>query len=82
MLGRSAPAQNLDLGELAAALAFPIVTGGQAGNPIEQSVGDIVYLFDINPNISLGAGVGGLGSMSGHLELVPQPIAARGPVAG
>ena len=155
------PAQNLDLGELAAALAIPIVTGGQAGNPIKQTVGDIVIrnqtavtlvtvtngkppsvlatnfitptlagsaeliLFTLDgtvgnlpvPRVKLGGfaynddevafdfsyefdcfeivaldeinanytfdpdGALGLGSLSGHLELVPQPIAADGPDA-
>ncbi len=35
-------AQNLDLDEMAAALAFPIVTGNQGGNPIKDTRGDVV----------------------------------------
>ncbi len=41
-LAPPAAAQNLDLDELAAALALPIVTGGQAGNPIKNTTGDVV----------------------------------------
>ncbi len=42
---------------------------------------DIVALDDINDNYTYTGGVLGLGSISGHLELVPQPIAAAGPDA-
>ena len=37
-----AGAQNLDLDEMAAALALPIITGGQAPNPIKNTTGDVV----------------------------------------
>ncbi len=41
---------------------------------------DIVDLSDLNPNFLYTPGSGlGLGSMSGHLEIVPQPIASPGP---
>ncbi len=41
---------------------------------------DIVDFSDLNANFELKPGSGlGLGSMSGHLELVPQPIVAPGP---
>ncbi len=35
-------AQNLDLDEMAAALAFPMVTGGFKGNEIKDTTGDVV----------------------------------------
>ena len=37
-----ASAQNLDLDEMAAALALPIVTGAYPGNPLKGSDGDVV----------------------------------------
>ncbi len=40
--GLDAKASNLDIDEMAAALALPIVTGGQVGNPIKQTNGDVV----------------------------------------
>lgn len=42
LAGAGADAQNLDLSELAAALALPIVTGGQAPNPLVASAGDVI----------------------------------------
>ncbi len=37
-----AVAGNLDLDELAAALAFPVITGGQPGNPLKDTTGDVI----------------------------------------
>ncbi len=39
-------AQNIDLDEMAAALALPILTGGQATNPITATGGDTILLDD------------------------------------
>jgi len=39
-----AGAQNLDLDEMAAALALPVVTGGQATNPLKATTGDVILL--------------------------------------
>ena len=46
LVAARAGAQNLDPGELAAALALPIVTGGQAPNPIKNTPGDVIVLDD------------------------------------
>ncbi len=42
---------------------------------------DIVSLLDINDNFEYTGGALGLGSVSGHVELVPQPITTPGPDA-
>ncbi len=39
---------------------------------------DIVSLEDVNANFQYTGGILGLGSISGHLELVPQPISTAG----
>ena len=46
MASSSASAQNLELSELAAALAFPVITGGQAPNAIKATQGDVIVLDD------------------------------------
>ncbi len=40
---------------------------------------DIAALEDINPNFQYTGGALGLGSMSGHIQMVPQPIATPTP---
>ncbi len=45
----TASAQNLELSELAAALAFPVITGGHGPNPLKATQGDVI----INDNQAL-----------------------------
>jgi hypothetical protein len=44
-------AENLDLEEMAAAIAFPVITGGQKKNPIKNTNGDVI--IDDNNAVTL-----------------------------
>src|SRR3990172_3327627 len=47
----TAVAENLDLEEMSAAMVFPVITGGQASNPIKNTSGDDI--IDDNKAVTL-----------------------------